>query len=100
MICMKENNLNKQLYEIIASLENSKEAEVFLQDLCTQQEIEYMAQRVESARLLMDNMTYQEVFKKVNISSATLSRVSKCVKYNEGYRKVLLRFFGNKEVTD
>lgn len=69
---------------------------MFLQDLCTLKEIEYMAQRVESAKLLMDNMTYQEVFKRVNISSATLSRVSKCVKYNTGYTSVLSRFFAEK----
>lgn len=93
---MDNHALNQQLYHVLASLQNAEEAELFLQDLCTLKEIEYMAQRVESAKLLMDNMTYQEVFKRVNISSATLSRVSKCVKYNTGYTSVLTRFFSKK----
>lgn len=89
---MSNSELKNQLYEIIASLKDAKEVEMFLSDLCTMQEIEYMAQRVESAKLLINNMTYQEVFKQVNISSATLSRISKCVKYNEGYNTVIKRF--------
>ena len=93
---MDNHTLNQQLYQVLASLQSAEEAELFLQDLCTLKEIEYMAQRVESAKLLMDNITYQEVFKRVNISSATLSRVSKCVKYNTGYTSVLTRFFGKK----
>lgn len=97
---MDNHTLNQQLYHVLASLQSAEEAELFLQDLCTLKEIEYMAQRVESARLLMDNMTYQEVFKRVNISSATLSRVSKCVKYNTGYTSVLTRFFEKKETEE
>ena len=97
---MDSNALIRQLYQVLASLQSEEEAALFLQDLCTFKEIEYMAQRVESARLLMDNMTYQEVFKRVNISSATLSRVSKCVKYNTGYTRVLTRFFEKKETEE
>jgi TrpR-related protein YerC/YecD len=48
-----------------------------------------MAQRLETAKLLLENKTYEEIIKKTEISSATLSRVSKCVKYSEGYKKVL-----------
>lgn len=94
---MSDKRLTKQLFEVIASIETAKEAEAFFKDLCTMQEIEYMSQRVESAKLLMENKTYQEVFRSVNISSATLSRVSKCVKYNTGYNKVLSRFFTSEE---
>ena len=61
----------------------------FLNDLCTYKEIEQMAQRLETAKLLLENKTYEEIIKKTEISSATLSRVSKCVKYSEGYKKVL-----------
>ena len=79
----------KQLYEVIASLRSSREAEEFLLDLCTPQEIEHMSERLESARLLMEGKTYSEVLSSVSVSSATLSRVSKCVKYSDGYNKVL-----------
>ncbi len=86
---MEEKNIYNQLYQVIASIETAKDAELFFKDLCTMKEIDYMAQRVESAKLLMEGLTYQEVFKKVNISSATLSRVNKCVKYENGYKNVL-----------
>lgn len=46
-----------------------------------------MAQRVTAARLLMSGMTYSQVMELTEISSATLSRVSKCVKYGNGYTK-------------
>ena len=46
-----------------------------------------MAQRFRAARLLMEGKTYTQVMEQTNISSATLSRVSRCVQYGEGYRK-------------
>ena len=45
-----------------------------------------MAQRLYAAKLLLDNKTYEQVIEKTNISSATLSRVSKCVKFGSGYK--------------
>ena len=94
---MSEKNYEKQLYGVIASLKSPEEAEKFLGDLCTVQEIEHMAHRVESARLLMENKTYGEVLTRVGVSSATLSRVSKCVKYSDGYTTVLPSFFESED---
>ena len=48
-----------------------------------------MASRVEAAKKLIENETYEAIIKESDISSATLSRVSKCVKYGKGYTKVL-----------
>jgi TrpR-related protein YerC/YecD len=48
-----------------------------------------MAQRVKAAKLLMEGKTYEEIIRLTDISSATLSRVSKCVKYGKGYKKLL-----------
>lgn len=84
-----DRRLTKQLCEVIASLNNAEETALFLRDLCTEKEIEYMAQRVEAAILLMRGKTYQEVTEQISISSATLTRVSKCVKAKRGYFRVL-----------
>ena len=79
----------KNLYKVLANLESEEDTELFLGDLCTYKEIESMAQRIKAARMLMDGCTYDEIIKATNISSATLSRVSKCVKYGKGYKKIL-----------
>ncbi len=94
---MEVNHLIEQLYHLIANLQSKEDVALLLDDLCTYKELEYMAQRVEAARLLLDGRTYNEVTERVNISSATLSRVSKCVKYKEGYRKLLPRYLPKKE---
>lgn len=77
------------LLEAIISLKDKESAFEFLSDLCTHNEIESMAQRLTSAKLLMQGMTYDQIVSETEISSATLSRVSKCVKYGEGYKKTL-----------
>ena len=48
-----------------------------------------MAQRLRAAKLLLDGKTYNQVIDETDISSATLSRVSRCVQYGNGYRKFL-----------
>ena len=55
-----------------------------LEDLCTYTEVEQMAQRAKAAQLLKEGKTYTEVIAATNISSATLSRVSRCVRYGSG----------------
>ena len=78
------------LYEVLAALDTPEKIEAFLADLCTDNEIDYMAQRNECARLLMEGFTYQQVVERVNISSATLSRISRCVKRGHGGYNTLL----------
>ena len=48
-----------------------------------------MAERVYAAKLLMEGKTYSQIIAEADISSATLSRVSRCVQYGKGYSKVL-----------
>jgi TrpR-related protein YerC/YecD len=79
----------ENLYKVLSQIDDVVVLKEFLNDLCTYKEIEQMAQRLEAAKLLLENNTYEEVIKKTEISSATLSRVSKCVKYGQGYKKVL-----------
>ena len=89
--------MTRQLCEVLLSLRDPEETLLFLQDLCTPKEVEYMAQRVEAARLLMHGLTYQEVTDRISISSATLTRVSKCLRADLGYRRVLSRLDDTSE---
>ena len=80
----------KELYAAILSLETESEAELFLEDLCTIKELESMCQRLQAAKMLLDGKTYIEIVDATEISSATLARVSKCVRYgNGGYKTIL-----------
>lgn len=77
------------LYDLILSLKTREDCKLLFEDLCTNKEVEQMAQRVLSAKLLMEGCTYSEIMEKTDISSATLSRVSRCVQYGEGYKTFL-----------
>ncbi len=85
---MKEE-LIKNLYQAIVLIDDEELCAKFLDDLCTYKEVEQMAQRLQAAKLLSEGQTYVQVTDKLDISSATLSRVSRCVKYNDGYLSVL-----------
>lgn len=78
-----------QLYELIQSLTSVEDCKALFEDLCTQKELEKMAERVFAAKLLMEGKTYNQVIAQADISSATLSRVSRCVQYGKGYSKLL-----------
>lgn len=86
-----EDKANKieQLYKLILSLDNMADCRALFDDLCTQKEIEKMAERIYAAKLLMEGKTYNQVIAQADISSATLSRVSRCVQYGQGYSKLL-----------
>lgn len=77
----------KELYKTILSLQTEDDCEKFFSDLCTYKELNSMAQRLQAAKLLIDGNTYEQVIKKTDISSATLSRVSRAVKLGSGYKK-------------
>ena len=77
------------LFKLLASLDDAQDCRALFDDLCTVKEIENMAERLHAARLLMDGNTYAQVMQQSDISSATLSRVSRCVQYGKGYSKVL-----------
>lgn len=79
----------KELLKLILSLDNMEDCEAFFDDLCTIKELEKMAERVYAAKLLMEGKTYNQVIAQSDISSATLSRVSRCIQYGSGYSKML-----------
>jgi len=77
----------KLLYQTLIKLETEEDCHDLLQDLCTKKEIEAIAQRVVAAQYLMNGKTYEQIIEFTNISSTTLSRVSKCVQHGKGYKK-------------
>ena len=80
------------LFEAILCLENKDECYSFFEDLCTVSELQEMSRRLVAARMLMNNHIYSEIAEKTGLSTATISRVNKCLKYgNEGYIKALER---------
>lgn len=81
---MNKNYPSKDLVNAILKLNTEEECINFLNDLCTIQELEKMAQRLEAAKLLIDGCTYEQVIEKTKISSTTLSRVSRCIRYGDG----------------
>lgn len=77
----------QELYKTLLKMETVDDAKELFSDLCTNKEIEQMAGRIKAARLLMEGKTYNQVIAETEISSATLSRVSRCVQYGNGYNK-------------
>ena len=86
---MNKQEKIRQLYELIVSLNSTEDCRALFDDLCTDKEIEKMAERVYAAKLLLEGKTYNQVIAQTDISSATLSRVSRCVQYGKGYSKLL-----------
>ena len=78
-----------QLYALLAATDDPQDLQALFDDLCTVKEIENMAERLHAAKLLMEGNTYNQVMAQADISSATLSRVSRCVQYGRGYSRLL-----------
>lgn len=90
------NEIIDEMYELIVSLKTVEDCRDLFGDMCTNKEIEQMAQRIKAARLLMSGKTYNQVIEETDISSATLSRVSRCVQYGNGYSKLLKQSEGDR----
>lgn len=78
------------LMDIITELKTREDAYNFFIDVCTIKEIKDMSKRLKAAKLLNDGLSYGEIIGKVGISTATLARVNKALKYGKGgYEKVI-----------
>lgn len=81
-----------QLFTGILTLENIDECYQFFEDICTIGELKAIAQRLEVARMLQDGHTYDDIVVKTGASTATISRVKRCLHYGaDGYKVVLDR---------
>ncbi len=78
------------LVDVLMKLENPEECAAFLDDICTIRELSDLAQRWEVAEMLNEGKNYQEISIATGASTATISRVNKCLNYGSGgYRAVL-----------
>ena len=73
-----------RLFETILSLQTREECYAYFEDLCTIKELQDMAQRLDTAILLDQGMSYQRIAREVGVSTATIGRVSKCLNYGTG----------------
>jgi len=80
----RRNQTTDALFDAILSLETREECYNFFEDLCTVKEISDMAQRLEAAKMLLDGRTYDQIVKAVEISTATISRINRCIQYGSG----------------
>ncbi len=79
-----------RLFEAILGLETADECYDFFEDICTIKEVQDMSQRLEVATLLRKGLNYQDISSKTGVSTATISRVSKCLNYGTGgYNKAI-----------
>ena len=81
-----------RLFTTILNLETVEECYAYFEDLCTVKELKDMAQRLDTAILLDQGASYQQIPRQVGISTATIGRVSKCLNYGTGgYRAAIDR---------
>lgn len=81
-----------ELFKAILLLEDEEDCYRFFEDICTINEIHAIAQRLQVAKLLSEKKTYSEIEDMTKASTATISRINKCLVYGaEGYQRILER---------
>jgi len=90
-----------RLFEAILLLENEEECYRFFEDICTVGEIKAMAQRLEVAKMLDREQIYTDIVEKSGASTATISRVKRCLYFGaDGYRLILNRLRDRNETQE
>ena len=88
-----------RLFQTILSLQTIEDCYAYFEDLCTIKEIQDMSQRLDTAILLSKGISYQKIAEQVEVSSATIGRVSKCLNYGAGgYKKVIAQLSALEEM--
>ena len=96
----RKNPTTDALFDAILSLETREECYNFFEDLCTVKEISDMAQRLEAAKLLLGGSTYDQIVKAGEISTATISRINRCIQYGSGGYRDVIEKVSAKEAAD
>ena len=93
----RHNAMTDALFDAILSLETREECYQFFDDLCTVKEIADMSQRLEAAKLLLQGTTYEQIVKSAEISTATISRINRCIQYGSGGYQAIIERVQEKE---
>ena len=87
-----KDTLTDQLCEAVLLLQDTAECYQFFEDICTISELKALAQRLEVARMLDAGHTYDAIVERTGASTATISRVKRCLNYGaDGYKTILGR---------
>lgn len=89
-------NKRKDLAKAILAIKNEEECFELLEDICTIKEVDDMANRFHIALLLYSGKTFIDVENMTGASSATISRVNRCLKHGTGYRSIIERTTGKE----
>ncbi len=82
----------EKLFEVISKLETPEECAAFFDDVCTVRELQDMAQRLDAAIMLSRGSNYREIGEEIGLSTATISRVSRCLNFGSGgYRNAMAK---------
>ena len=85
-----KNESTDRLFRTILNLKTLEECYSYFEDLCTIKELQDMAQRLDTAILLSQGYSYQKIQDNIDISTATIGRVSTCLNYGTGgYRDAI-----------
>ena len=90
---IEPNADRRDLFQAVLSLGGLADCEAFFNDLCTPDELNSLAGRWKVARLLGKKLPYREIADRTGISTATVTRVARCLNYGPegGYRRALGR---------
>ena len=91
------NSATDRLVDVLSKIQDKEDCYSFLEDLCTIREIMDISQRLEVAILLKQGSNYQEINKITGASTATISRVNKCLAYGSGGYKAAIALLEESE---
>ena len=86
------------MFEAILSLETQEECKAFFADVCTVKEIIDISQRLKIAGMLRNRSSYASITQEIGVSTATISRVSRCLDYGEGGYDLVLDRLKDREL--
>ena len=89
-----------QLCQAVLALESVEECYQFFEDICTISELKALSQRLEVARMLKNGHTYDDIVARTGASTATISRVKRCLNYGADKYKIILDRLAKKQRTE
>ena len=89
-----------RLFAAILQLKDVEECHKFFEDICTVQELQEMSKRILGATLLDSGMVYTDIVKKTGLSTATISRINRCLSYGSGGYRLALDRLGKPEESE
>ena len=87
----------ENLYRAVLALKTEQECAGFFEDICSIKELQDISQRLEVALMLFEGKNYQEICELTGASTATISRVKKCLVYGDGGYRTAIERIATKE---